>query len=35
MHLVYEMEIPARTAAAVDMLTTALNKQFPFTEAVC
>lgn len=35
MHLVYEMETPASTAAAVDILTTVLSKQLPFTEAVC
>lgn len=33
-HLVYGMEIPASTAAAVNKLTTALNKQLPFIEAV-
>lgn len=34
-YLVYEMEIPASTAAAANKLTTALNKQLPFTEAIC
>lgn len=29
------MEIPASTAAAVNKVTTALNKQLPFIETVC